>query len=68
MLRKVNHLPSPSVIVTDETALYSFLSRHSFLDAAYLWLIARVTKEGLTNMPYETSGVSAPKKWRLIIG
>ena len=38
--------------------LYSYLSHHSFLDAAYLWLVARVAKEGLVNMPNDISGVS----------
>lgn len=38
-------------------ALYSLLSHHEYLNAAYLWLVSRVTKEGLTKMPYEASGV-----------
>ena len=35
----------------DEIALYSFLSHRSYLSAAFLWLVTRVVKEGLSSMP-----------------
>ena len=38
-------------------ALYSHLARHSYLQAAFLWLIARVVKESLSSMPEEVNGV-----------
>ena len=43
---------------TDTSALYSFLAHHEFLQAAFLWLVARVVKESLAAMPEDVSGVS----------
>ncbi|KAK8861647.1 hypothetical protein IAR55_002470 [Kwoniella newhampshirensis] len=37
-------------------ALYSYLAHHAYLNAAFLWLITRVVKEGLSSMPEEASG------------
>lgn len=38
-------------------ALYSYLSHHSYLDAAFLWLVARVVKDGLNSMSEDIRGV-----------
>jgi hypothetical protein len=39
-------------------ALYVYLGNHEYLRAAYLWLVARVTKEGLSRMTDEAGSVS----------
>lgn len=39
-------------------ALYSHLAHHAFLNAAMLWLLARVVKDGLNDMPEDVKGVS----------
>jgi hypothetical protein len=39
-------------------ALYSHLAHHAFLNAAMLWLLARVVKDGLNEMPEDVKGVS----------
>jgi hypothetical protein len=38
-------------------ALYSLLSHHEFLKAAFLWLVARLAKESLSGMPQDANAV-----------
>jgi hypothetical protein len=38
-------------------ALYVYLGNHEYLRAAYLWLVARVTKEGLSRMTDDVGSV-----------
>ncbi|KAL7424679.1 hypothetical protein Q5752_000363 [Cryptotrichosporon argae] len=54
---------------TPET-LYAFLSHHAYLSAAFLWLVARVVKEGLTSMPGELKAPYLPllqKQWDTLL-
>lgn len=44
-------------LVANPPALYSYLAHHSYLNAAFLWLLSRVVKEGLTAMPDDVKGV-----------
>ncbi|WVN90705.1 uncharacterized protein L203_105947 [Cryptococcus depauperatus CBS 7841] len=50
--------------------LYSFLAHHSYLSAAYLFLIARLTKESLSSLPSHTSASYLPlvqKQWEILL-
>lgn len=38
-------------------ALYSYLSHHDYLEAAFLWLVSRVVKDGLNTMTEDIKGV-----------
>ncbi|TXT07513.1 hypothetical protein VHUM_03233 [Vanrija humicola] len=51
-------------------ALYSYLAHHSYLNAAFLWLLSRVVKEGLTAMPDDVKGPYVPllqKQWEALL-
>ncbi|OCF31631.1 hypothetical protein I317_06120 [Kwoniella heveanensis CBS 569] len=69
----VNMLPVAAhmkLLLDAPEALYSFLAHHAFLNAAFLWLIARVVKEGLSNMPTEQNSAYLPllqKQWETLL-
>ncbi|GMK59894.1 hypothetical protein CspeluHIS016_0901110 [Cutaneotrichosporon spelunceum] len=51
-------------------ALYSHLAHHAFLKAAMLWLLARVVKDGLNEMPDEVKGpyvALTQKQWEALL-
>lgn len=51
-------------------ALYAYLARHAFLNAAFLWLVARVVKEGMAAMPEAAKGPYLPllqKQWEVLV-
>lgn len=51
-------------------ALYAYLAHHAYLNAAFLWLVARVVKEGMSAMPEETKGMYTPllqKQWEVLV-
>ncbi|KAL1411795.1 hypothetical protein Q8F55_002762 [Vanrija albida] len=51
-------------------ALYSYLAHHSYLNAAFLWLLSRVVKEGLTALPDDVKGPYVPllqKQWEVLL-
>lgn len=68
----VQMLPAAShmkLLLDAPEALYAYLSHGAYLSAAFLWLIARVVKEGLVNMPEDASGPYLPlmqKQWETI--
>lgn len=68
----VQMLPAAShmkLLLDAPEALYAYLSHGAYLSAAFLWLIARVVKEGLVNMPEDASGLYLPlmqKQWETI--
>ncbi|ADV20738.1 Conserved hypothetical protein [Cryptococcus gattii WM276] len=68
----VQMLPAAShmkLLLDAPEALYAYLSHGAYLSAAFLWLIARVVKEGLVNMPEDASGLYLPlmqKQWESI--
>ncbi|WVQ93491.1 hypothetical protein IAU59_000565 [Kwoniella sp. CBS 9459] len=69
----VNMLPVAAhmkLLLDAPEALYSFLAHHAFLNAAFLWLITRVVKEGLSNMPSEQNSAYLPllqKQWETLL-
>ncbi|WVQ78802.1 hypothetical protein IAT38_000893 [Cryptococcus sp. DSM 104549] len=51
-------------------ALYSYLAHHAYLNSAFLWLITRVVKEGLSSMPDDANGAYLPllqKQWETLL-
>ncbi|BEJ01631.1 hypothetical protein CcaverHIS631_0603130 [Cutaneotrichosporon cavernicola] len=51
-------------------ALYSLLAHHAFLNAAMLWLLARIVKDGLNDMPEEVKGpyvALMQKQWEALL-
>ncbi|KAK4690039.1 conserved oligomeric Golgi complex subunit 1, partial [Tremellales sp. Uapishka_1] len=51
-------------------ALYSYLAHQSYLNAAFLWLLTRVVKEGLVAMPEEMNAPYLPlvqKQWETLL-
>lgn len=58
MLQKVRSAFPPARQMTDWAALYTHLSREDYLSAAYLWLVARVVKQGLSSMDEGVKAVS----------
>ncbi|WVF65857.1 hypothetical protein IAT40_000594 [Kwoniella sp. CBS 6097] len=69
----VNMLPVAAhmkLLLDAPEALYSFLAHHAFLNAAFLWLITRVVKDGLSNMPNEQNSAYLPllqKQWETLL-
>ncbi|WWD16437.1 hypothetical protein CI109_100863 [Kwoniella shandongensis] len=69
----VNLLPVAAhmkLLLDAPEALYSYLAHHAYLNAAFLWLITRVVKEGLSSMPEESSGPYLPllqKQWETLL-
>ncbi|KLT41250.1 hypothetical protein CC85DRAFT_286686 [Cutaneotrichosporon oleaginosum] len=51
-------------------ALYSHLAHHAYLNAAMLWLLARVVKDGLNEMPDDVKGpyvALMQKQWEVLL-
>lgn len=46
------------LLIDTPEALYSYLSHHDYLSAAFLWLVARVAKDSLADMPESANRVS----------
>lgn len=46
------------LLIDTPEALYSYLSHHDYLSAAFLWLVARVVKDSLSEMPDSANRVS----------
>lgn len=66
MLPVASHM---KLLLDAPEALYAYLSHGSYLNSAFLWLIARVVKEGLANMPEDASRLYLPlmqKQWENI--
>lgn len=45
------------LLIDTPEALYSYLSHHDYLSAAFLWLVARVAKDSLSDMPESANRV-----------
>ncbi|WWC96842.1 hypothetical protein V866_003717 [Kwoniella sp. B9012] len=69
----INMLPTAAhmkLLLDAPEALYSYLAHHSYLNAAFLWLITRVVKESLNTMPEEQNGAYLPllqKQWETLL-
>ncbi|OWZ69331.1 hypothetical protein AYX14_05282 [Cryptococcus neoformans] len=66
MLPVASHM---KLLLDAPEALYAYLSHGTYLNSAFLWLIARVVKEGLANMPEDASRMYLPlmqKQWENI--
>lgn len=49
------------LLIDTPEALYAYLSHHDYLSAAFLWLVARVAKDSLADMPESANRVSIRK-------
>lgn len=52
------HLYCGGLTVLTRSALYTYLAREEYLPAAYLWLVARMVKQGMSSMTDDVKAVS----------